>query len=270
MIKLVKNYLNITKHHKFIYAFILVVLWGAGYIAYFRYFGALPQATIALFQEIEAPKASDRIVVFSPHEDDESLALGGYIAQAESNGAQVFIVFATDGNHRNKKETRLKESQSATEILGVPYENLQYYDYPDTELSAHKLELTTSINNTLNNVKPNIVFVSDKMDIHSDHKELGLAIADSVKTMPNINLYTYIIHYKAYPRPQAFRPNDFLLPPVKLLNPSTTWYKFSLNSHDFDKKNEAVLKYKSQLKTPFLHSLMVSFIRQNEIFAKGN
>jgi len=43
-----------------------------------------------------------------------------------------------------------------------------------------------------------------------------------------------------------------------------------LSQSAFDKKNEAILQYKSQLKTPFLHSLMLSFLRQNELFATEN
>ena len=265
-----KFYFRFSKNRKVLYALIIIVLWCVGYLMYFRYFGSLPQATAILFQEIKSPQSTDIILVFSPHEDDETLGVGGYIAQAQINGAKVSVVFATDGNRRYKKETRLEESLNATATLGVPSENVYYYDYPDMKLSQYSNQLKNSIDQSLNSLHPNIVFTTSPNDIHPDHKELGLKVKDAIKRRNNVQLYNYLIHYRAFPRPQAYRPSEKLLPPVKLINTNTTWYKFSLSTLSFDRKNEAVFQYKSQLATPFLRSLMTAFIRQNEIFAVEN
>lgn len=261
---------RLGKNRKLLYALALIILWGVGYLVYFRYFGTLPQATAVLFPEMSAPQKSDVIVVFSPHEDDETLGVGGYIAQAETVGADVHVVFATDGNRRNKKAIRLKESLVATEVLGVSNSDVIYYDYPDMDLTNNAGALSKSIEKTLDDFHPNIVFVTSAEDIHPDHRELGKDVALAISRKNNIRLYSYLIHYRAYPRPQAYRPGDHLLPPVKLIKTDTIWYRFTLDTNSFDKKNEAVLKYKSQLSTPFLHSLMMSFIRQNEIFESSN
>lgn len=270
MINKIKKYFRKLKNRKILYIITLIIVWAVGYIFYFRYFGALPQATSILFQEIAPPVQSDIILVFSPHEDDETLGVGGYISRAISNNAKVYVVFATDGNRRNKKILRYQESLTATAILGVPNSNVTHYDYPDMKLSGYQNQLRASINKSLDDIKPNIVFTSSTKDTHPDHSYLGAVVADAVKERQNISLYSYLIHYKAYPRPQAYKPHNSLLPPLKLINTTTIWQKYSLDSDSFDKKSEAVLEYKSQLSTPFLHSLMKSFIRQNEIFVKEN
>ena len=50
----------------------------------------LPEAT--------APHKTDRIIVFAPHSDDETLACGGMLALAARNGARVRVVLLTNGD----------------------------------------------------------------------------------------------------------------------------------------------------------------------------
>lgn len=247
----------------------LIVVSLAGYVGYFRFFGLLPQSTIYLFQKIDTPTASDRIIVFSPHPDDETLGVGGYMASAEAGGATVYVVFATDGNHLRLKVRRATEAVAATTTLGVPSDHLVFYNYPDGTLSEHHTELLASLSQTINQIKPTKTFVTDELDIHPDHSELGKAVREaSLVSGQTVQNYTFLIHYPKYPRPQSFRPQQFLLPPIALISQNRQWLQYDLSRTDQDKKNEAVLQYKSQLRTPFLHSLMLSFIRQNELFSK--
>ncbi len=247
----------------------LLIISVGGYLGYFRFFGALPQSTIFLFQPMPSPQATDVIIVFSPHQDDETLGAGGYVTEAQARGAQVYIVYATDGNHLNLKARRQQEAYAATGILGVPRDHLIFYNYPDDHLTSHSSELDQSILATLNQLHPTTVFVTDPLDIHPDHAALGLEVTKVSKTINNPpQEYTFLIHYPKYPRPQDFRPHQYLLPPTSLIAANRQWLRFNLNGSDLDKKNEAVLQYKSQLRTPILHSLMLSFIRQNEMFSK--
>lgn len=61
---------------------------------------------------------------------------------------------------------------------------------------------------------------------------------------------------------------DYLTPPIRLINHDTRWYTFPLTEEQEEKKESAVLKYKSQLKisNPILHQILLDFIRKNEIF----
>ena len=249
--------------------FALLCVTTLAYVAYFRYFGNLPQPTIYLFTEMPHPTPSDRIIVFSPHQDDESLGVGAYMSAARRIGAEVLVVYATDGDARHLKDRRHAEALNAVKILGVSQDHVVFYNYPDRNLSAHKTELDQSLKDTINSFKPTISFVTDPVDIHPDHAVLGSEVEYIIETTSiHPTLYTYLIHYREYPRPQQFRPHQFLLPPINLLAQDRQWLRFSVSGPDFDAKNEAILQYKSQLRTPFLHSLMLSFVRQNEIFCK--
>lgn len=84
------------------------------------------------------------IVVLSPHPDDETLGLGGLIAQARSAGQEVHVVVLTDGagSHPNSIEyppeklidLRKAEVRAAGEILGMDQACIHHLDLPDTKL----------------------------------------------------------------------------------------------------------------------------------------
>lgn len=104
---------------------------------------------------VRAPKPSDRIVIFSPHADDETLGCGGLIALAKRNGAKLHVAFITNGDGfrisvarayktvRVTPEkcirygyTRQKETRKALARLGVPKSDIIYLGYPDRGIAS--------------------------------------------------------------------------------------------------------------------------------------
>ncbi|PYE54555.1 PIG-L deacetylase family protein [Deinococcus yavapaiensis] len=107
-------------------------------------------ATIVGLQEVEVFKARQRVLVVSPHPDDESLCCAGAIQQAQDAGATVFIVWMTNGDGfefdaillnrtrrprvadlQNLGRRRMVEARGAAEVLGVPQSRLYFLGYPD-------------------------------------------------------------------------------------------------------------------------------------------
>ncbi|MBC7256921.1 MAG: PIG-L family deacetylase, partial [Chloroflexi bacterium] len=91
-----------TRRRKWIAGGILLlpVAWG--------FIPGLPHPFIDLFLwwvpppprvEVVVPiLAAERVLVISPHPDDEVLALGGTIARLKAEGHQVLVVFLTNGD----------------------------------------------------------------------------------------------------------------------------------------------------------------------------
>ena len=101
------------------------------------------------------PQAGDRILVVSPHPDDESLCCGGLIQRALARGARVAIVWVTAGDafeldalvtehHLRLKGTgmerlghmRIAEALAAGEHYGIPRSALDVLGYPDRGLAG--------------------------------------------------------------------------------------------------------------------------------------
>jgi LmbE family N-acetylglucosaminyl deacetylase len=92
----------------------------------------------------------ERVLIFSPHPDDEAIACAGVIQEALSKGAKVKIAYLTYGEHNQfafivykkriilkKKEfinlgqIRRKESIKAMQLLGLNEDDLVFLGYPD-------------------------------------------------------------------------------------------------------------------------------------------
>ena len=114
-----------------------------------RLFGSSSERVAAL--PAAAPfRAGQRVLMLSPHPDDETLCCGGMIQQAQAAGAQVYIAWMTAGdgfefdaaltertlrpgpqNMRALGNTRVGETQRAAAVLGVPPERTFMLGYPD-------------------------------------------------------------------------------------------------------------------------------------------
>lgn len=101
------------------------------------------------------PQSGDRVLIVSPHPDDESLCCGGLIQRALANGARVAIVWVTAGDafeldalvterHLRLKgrgmerlgHMRIAEALAAGEHYGIPRDALDVLGYPDRGLGG--------------------------------------------------------------------------------------------------------------------------------------
>lgn len=104
------------------------------------------------FPEISS---SDRILIFAPHPDDESLGTGGIIQKALEKNASVQVVMMTNGDDMNTTsfkyflksinnsnyngsigDLRYNETLKATSALGLSKNNIIFLGYPDNGLKS--------------------------------------------------------------------------------------------------------------------------------------
>ena len=96
------------------------------------------------------PTKGERLVIVAPHPDDEVLGCGGLIQQAVAAGADVRVIYLTNGDHNQMAfklysgrihlgpkdyfkfgERRRTEAIAANQLLGLKAENLVFLGYPD-------------------------------------------------------------------------------------------------------------------------------------------
>lgn len=261
---------RLFKNKKFrILIIILIVCILAGWLLYARYTQVMPQPTIFLLNDVVLPKQGQKVVIFSPHPDDETIGAGGYIVQSIKNGSTVYIVLVTDGNKHGLEKKRYEEFEKATYILGIPKENLVFLNYPDGKLQKeNENDLLQNFKIWINKFSPDIIIYPDKNDHHPDHFTTSKVVEEILKqNKQKINSYQYLVHHPRFPQPQKFDPSLFLLPPISMINFNKEWQRLILNQEIEDQKNEAVLSYKTQLKEIIPRQLLLSLIRKNELFS---
>ena len=230
----------------------------------------MAQSAAAALPDVVIPQSGQRILVFSPHPDDETIGAGGYIAQSIENGADVRIGLVTDGDFHGNEDVRYAEFKKATQILGVSGSQLVFLGLPDGKLD--KMDppaLYSALQLQIAQYNPDIVVYPDIRDDNPDHSAIGKMMEKILKADPNeITGYAYLVHYKLiWPRPRALAPRLNLTPPNRLLNANTSWEKVPLSQTDENLKSAAINTYKSQLDNPWLHGLLLSSIRRSELLA---
>ncbi|MEM2121675.1 MAG: PIG-L family deacetylase [Candidatus Woesearchaeota archaeon] len=243
------------------------------------YYRELPQQTIIFIPDVKVPTSSDRVLVFAPHPDDETIATGGYIIKSLKENASVSIVILMNGNWRSEERKRYDELLEATNTLGVKEENIYFLNYPDNSLrKQNPKKVKKEFMSIINKVEPTIILFPTTKDFHTDHKTAGKILKELIVEEKlyekNITFYEYLVHFPNYPEPifslrKTSSFDKYMLPPTRLLSFDYTWNKLLLDNEEQSKKLEAVLAYKSQLsyiREPFLRALLFGMVRKNELF----
>lgn len=161
-LKIKKNYnFQYTKKVLFVIALIILVFFLSYVLVEY-----LDYNLSSVSNQTHEIKNSDRILIFAPHPDDESLGAGGLIAKAVENNATVLVVIVTDGSSShtftsyNKLATRTNithnltlpelrhtETLNALKKLGLNESNVIFLGYPDVGLGP-MFEIYWDYNNT--------------------------------------------------------------------------------------------------------------------------
>lgn len=159
-------------------------------------------------------------LIFSPHQDDETLGCGGLIALKKRQGAEVHIAFLTDGsrgcfergNTTSERLTQIRKNEAlaATKALGVQPSALTFLGFPDgglsTLTSAKERELVQSLEELLISVNPAEVYLPFRGDLHDDHRATHRAVLAALRRSGrNPQVFGYPIWALEIPLRAGFR-----------------------------------------------------------------
>jgi N-acetylglucosamine malate deacetylase 1 len=211
---------------------------------------------------------SQTAIIFSPHQDDETLGCGGLIALKRAAGVEVRVVFLTDGGKSPSNlprealvALRRQEAIQALGLLGVSPEHIDFLDYPDSTLQTLNLEqqqsLLAEIGQLIAQHRPQEVYVPHRQDRHyfGDHEATRNLVKTALqKSGMTITLWQY--------------PVWILWQPFFLfdLQPSELTGAVRLEiSNVLEQKQSAIVAYQSQI---FPAGFLKRFASPYEIFFK--
>ena len=184
-----------------------------------------------------------KVLILSPHADDEILGCGGFISKYSKLEYQITVLVLTNANkgapeiYSPKKIKSLRnEAKKANNFIGT--HKLFFENLPAINLNNYPIyKITNIIDKYLNNINPEIVFIPSKNDIHDDHKIIFKAAKVSMRPNRKNNIKK-ILSYEVLSETEwnedgkSFCPNYFV----------------KLSKSEINKKLNAFLKYKSQVK----------------------
>jgi LmbE family N-acetylglucosaminyl deacetylase len=115
-----------------------------------------------------------RILVLSPHPDDEAIGCGGTIRKHVKEGDTVHVVFLTSGEKGGHGRTaeltrrlREREARKAARILGVA--QAEFWREPDGTLRATTAAVAR-LRRKVRTWRPDRIYVTHDRETHPDHR----------------------------------------------------------------------------------------------------
>lgn len=152
-------------------------------------------------------KSLERVLVVSPHGDDEALGCGGLLAKLSERECEVHILYlAVDGFHHygldreTTYEERVEEIEAVAKLLGCGYEiaygNQDLIEKLDT---LPKRELVDLFEKKINQHRPDLLLLPSGADYDQDHVaafQTGFAAARPIAEVFGKHLVPHVFTYE--------------------------------------------------------------------------
>lgn len=196
----------------------------------------------------------EKILVIAPHPDDEVLGCGGTIARYVREGNEVYLCIVTKVYPPEWSEeflkNRPKEIEKANKILGI--KQTYFLDFPTAKLDTiSQKKLNDSLSAVVKKVKPTVVYLPYRGDIHQDHPFIFRSALIAMRPVNNY-FVKRILSYETLSETEWGYPRSFQ--PTVYVDISDT----------IETKIEAMRAYTSELKE-YPHPRSIEII---EAFAK--
>ena len=188
----------------------------------------------------------NRILVVAAHPDDETLGCGGTLLKHKANGDKIhWLICTTLNKSHNYYQNREKEINKVSKFFN--FDSVHNLRFETTKMDQYNMiEIIEKISKVINKVKPNIIYLPFKEDVHTDHKKIFEASYSCTKS------FRYPFIKKIYMM-ETLSETEFA--------PSTKKDSFVPNtfvdiSKYMDKKIQIMKVYKSEIgKFPFPRSV---------------
>jgi N-acetylglucosamine malate deacetylase 1 len=196
---------------------------------------------------------TSRILVVSPHPDDETLGCGGSLLRHRAEGDEIHWMIMTTineevGYSRERIDSRKREIDNVTDRYG--FSSVHQADFITTKLDTiANSELIGEVSSVVNKVKPDTLYIPFRSDVHSDHK----AVFDAVSACTKSFRYPFIRRVRAYetlsetefslrPNDSGFKPNlwidisEFLEQKIEVMK----LFKNEFGEHPFPRSEKCI------------------------------
>lgn len=132
------------------------------------------------------------VLVIAAHPDDELLGLGGTVINHVKNGDEVYSIILGEGQtsrwtnrsdaSSDVVESLHKDSVDAANILGV--KKVLFANFPDNRFDqVDLLDIVKKVEETIEAVKPDIIYTHYKNDLNIDHRMTYQAVLTATRPM---------------------------------------------------------------------------------------
>jgi LmbE family N-acetylglucosaminyl deacetylase len=161
----------------------------------------------------------ERVLLFAPHPDDESIAAGGLLQRLARAGAPVKVVYITDGENNDwahrawRRRWRIEESDrsayaamrrheslDALSMIGIDPAAATFLHLPNPHVRAAGASLVPQLRSLIAEFAPTLIVAPSSDDLHTDHAAAAQLIAAAAAGVRSL---AYVVHGHARRPPIA-------------------------------------------------------------------
>ena len=155
-------------------------------------------------------KSLERLLVVSPHPDDDAIAAAGLMQRAR----EVRVLVVTDGERNPWPQRymerkwflsrddaarwgalRRREALCAVKVLGHPAASIRFLGFPDSGIASLARRGDTRLHEVLasdiRDFAPTLIVSPSAQDLHSDHRASAWYVH---RAAPDANIVTFVVH----------------------------------------------------------------------------
>ena len=185
-----------------------------------------------------------KILVISVHPDDETLGCGGTLLKHSRQGDEIFWLILTKLDQSvGFSQESIERRQREIKMVAREYEFQEVFQLGFLTTKLHLVDfalLVSEISRIIKELQPELVYMNNRSDIHTDHQIAAKAILSSTKSF-RTPFIKKILMYECLSETE-FAPSF----PENIFMPNV----FSDITDFIDKKLEIIQIYQSEVQNP--------------------
>lgn len=159
----------------------------------------------------------DKILIVAVHPDDETLGCGGTLLKHKARGDQIhWVICTTLSKNHSYYQKREKEIKKVSKLFN--FNSVQHLPFETTKIDQYNMnEIIEKLSKVISKVKPNIIYLPFREDVHTDHKKIFEACYSCTKSfrypfIKKIYMMETLSETEFAPsiRKNSFIPNTFI------------------------------------------------------------
>ena len=131
----------------------------------------------------------NKVLAIAVHPDDETLGCGGTLLKHKAHGDEIYWLIVTSikgyenwdlGFSEEQIRKREREIEKVSQVY--KFNRVFELEFPTMRLDEVSMsELISKISNVFKEIKPNVIYLPFKNDVHSDHRKVFEAVYSCTK-----------------------------------------------------------------------------------------
>lgn len=159
-----------------------------------------------------------KILVIAPHADDETLGCGGALLKHRAQGDKIHWLMVTQMQEAagfSKEEIKRRQTEIENVATDFGFSSVHTLGFAPAGLDAlSNKNIIGAISGVVNEIKPEILYLPNPTDVHTDHQvvfKAGLSCTKSFRYpfIKKVRLYETLSEtgFNLHPEIESFKPN---------------------------------------------------------------